>query len=83
MKTDKKTKETVRQLLDELADLEAAMDIKDNYDAEIYVLFTTSHNHNKESGKSVKLKMAKALKEIAISEVKERIAEINKNLEKL
>ena len=83
MKTDEMTKKTVKGLLKELENLEDALDITSNNDAEIYFLFTTLHNHNTNSRKSVKIKMSKALKEVAISEVKKGIAEIDEELKKI
>lgn len=83
MKTDRKTKEAVKGLLKELENLEDALDITSNNDAEIYFLFTTLHNHNTKSRKSVKIKLSKALEEVAISEVKKGITEIDEELKKL
>ncbi|MBR0426930.1 MAG: hypothetical protein IJK18_01845 [Clostridia bacterium] len=83
MKTDDKTKKALKEFLERLELFEEAMDIMSNNDAEIYFLFTTLHNHNTKSRKSVKIKLSKALKEVAISEVKKGITEIDEELKKL
>ncbi len=84
MKTDEKTRKALKGLLEELENLEDALDImsKDNYDAKVYSYFFTGYNHNEKSSKSVKILMSASLKKAAIFEVENRIAEIKEELEK-
>ena len=84
MKTDKESIEKAKALLSELAKLENALDVLNNYDATAYMYFYTQHNNNKQfSSNDAKIPMPASMKKEAISHINQRVTEIKQELEKI
>ena len=84
MKTDRESVKKAKTLLSELAELENALDVLNNYDAKAYMYFFTQHNNNKQfCSNDAKIPMPASMKKEAISHITQRVAEIKQELEKI
>ncbi len=83
MQTNDKTLKEARKLLQELDELEDAIDVLGNYDAKAYYLFSTGHNNNTKVTKRVSIPMSAEVLQEVKEEIKLRITEIKKKIEEL
>lgn len=83
MKTDNKSMQYARELMQELFKLQDTLDILNNYDAKSYMYFITIHNNNKPRAKDVKIPMPASIKKDAVAYINQRIDEIKQELQKI
>ena len=81
MNIDKKNLDKVRELLNELSNLEDALDVFKNYDSRVQAVYSSKHNKNTKVYKEVRVEMPKEVMLIMKDHIARRIDEIHKELE--
>lgn len=81
MNIEKKNLDRARELLNELSNLEDALDVFKNYDSHVRVVYSSQHNKNTKVYKEVKVEMPLQLVGAMESYIRHRIYEIRKELE--
>ena len=75
--------EEARKLLNELEQLESALEILSHYDSKVSVQFWTGHNHNTKQPKTIILPISSNVLTSVVAEIKDRKASIKQQLEKM
>ena len=83
MNIEKKNLDKARELLNELANLEDALDVFKNYDSRVQAVYSSKHNKNTKIYKEVRIKMPLQLVGAMESYIRHRIDEIHKELKSL
>jgi len=83
MNIEKKNLDKARELLNELANLEDALDVFKNYDSRVQAVYSSKHNKNTKVYKEVKVEMPIQLVRAMECHILRRIDEIHKELEAL
>ena len=83
MNISPKNLEEARKLLNELEQLDSALEVLSHYDSKVSVQFWTGHNGNTKQPKTVLLPISSNVLTSVVSEIKDRRVSIKQQLEKM